>query len=217
MKTRLIYTLALAGLWVSTTTFAADNERHITLQEDIASAQLVRLDFAAGDVEITGINGNKLTADLTATCEDEGKEDCRQLLKQLDWAKKKDSTFELGLSPAAITHYNHTSIKIKVGVPKDKKLAVSLSAGELNIKDTSGCLSAEVNAGEMNISLNENQLASATLSAKVGDVKLKLPKGDEIAGERSMLVGASLDWVKGPGSCHTQASVLTGEANLLLK
>lgn len=101
-------------------------------------------------------------------------------------------------------------------MPEDKKLEVSLSAGELNISGTSACLIADLNAGEINITLKENQLASASLSSKVGDVRLTTTNGETIEGERSLLIGAKLDWTKGAGSCHTKASVLTGEANLTL-
>ncbi len=206
-------TLAMA---FSTVAFATEGERSITLQEDLAQADLLRVSIPAGEVEIVGTSGAGLTAVVTAVCQQENRENCYQLIKELSWSKKTGEVAELGLSPAGITHYDHVTLKVKIGVPKDKKLEVNLNAGELRISDTSACLTAEVNAGEININLKESQLASADLSAKVGDVKLTTPKGETIAGERSLLVGAQLNWHKGTGSCHTQAKVLTGEANLLL-
>ncbi len=86
----------------------------------------------------------------------------------------------------------------------------------LNFNGTSTCLTANVNAGEINIKLKETQLASAELNAKVGDVKLITANGETIEGSRSLLVGASLEWNKGTGTCHTKASVLAGEAQLVL-
>lgn len=212
MKTTILSLLCLLG---TSAAFASEGERHIALQADIADAEFIRVDIPAGDVEITGISGNKLTAEVTATCQNEGREDCYTLLKQLDWTKKTGRRFELGLTPG-ITHYNHVTMKIKVGVPRDKPLDASLSAGELRINDTSACLVAEVNAGEITMNLNASQLASAELSAKVGDVTLTNPKGETVSGERSLLVGANLEW-KGSGNCQTKAKVLTGEAKLVLK
>jgi len=209
--------LVLLGAFSSAAVFATDGERHISLKQDVATAELIRISVPAGDVEVVGITGTNLTAEVTAVCQEEDRPACHQLLKELDWARKTGSTSELSLTPASITSFNHVTLKIKVGVPQDKKLEVNLSAGELNISGTSACLVAEVNAGEININLKESQLASADLSAKVGDVKLTTSKGGTIAGERSLLVGARLDWAKGTGSCHTQAKVLTGEANLMLK
>jgi hypothetical protein len=220
MKTTLIYTLALASLYGSTQVFAADGERLLTLQEDVAAAELIRLDIPSGDVEVIGTSGNRLTAQMTATCEDEGREACQKQLEQLDWAKKAGNTFELGLSPAGVTNYNHMNMKIKIGVPRDKSLDVSLSAGALRISDSSACVTASVIAGEIDLRLAANQLTAAALSAKVGDVKLTNPKGDTLSGERSLLVGANLDW-KNPNSarasCRVNASVLTGEARLTVK
>jgi hypothetical protein len=219
-RNKIVYSaLTLAVAFNSAMAFATEGERTITLQEDVAGAELIRLNVPAGDVEITGTTGNNLTAVVTATCQKEKQENCYQVLKDLAWSKKTGSVTELDLAPASITRYDHVTIKVKFGVPKDKKLEVNLSAGELRIAETSACLTADVNAGEINIKLKESQLASAELSAKVGDVKLVTAKGDRIEGERSLLVGASLDW-KGAGTnigaCHTKASVLAGEAQLVL-
>lgn|GEM_PF-766069 len=209
-------TLSLLVVFSSPAALATDAERNITLQEDVAQAELIKLNVPAGDVEITGTTGNSLTAVVTATCQKGSLEkNCYQVLKDLGWNKKIGSVAEFDLSPTGITRYDHVTIKVKFGVPKDKKLEVNLSAGELRIAGTSACLTANVNAGELSIKLKESQLASAELSAKVGDAKLVTAKGETIEGERSLLVGASLDW-KGTGTCPTKASVLAGEAQLIL-
>lgn len=200
----------------SAAAFAAEGEKTVTLQEDVSAAELIKLNVPAGDVEIIGIAGNSLTAVVTGVCQPEHREHCNQLLKELGWSKKTGSVTELGLSPSGITRYDNVTIKVKLGVPKDKKLEVSVSAGELRMEGTSACLTAEVNAGQINIKLKENQLASAELNAKVGDAKLVNAQGHTIEGERSLLVGAHLEWNKGTGTCHTKASVLAGEAQLVL-
>jgi hypothetical protein len=156
---------------------------------------------------------------VKASCQQEKRDKCLELLKELGWSKKTGNITEFGLSPSGITRYDHVTLKVKFGVPKDKKLEVNLTAGELRVEGTSACLTANVNAGEINIKLKESQLASAELRAKVGDAKLVTAKGETIEGERSLLVGASLDW-KGSGTnkgaCHIKASVLAGEAQLIL-
>ena len=208
-------TLSLLVVFSSTGALAGDGERSITLQDDVVGAELIRLNVPAGDLEITGTTGNSVTAVVTATCQKENQDNCYQVLKDLAWSKKTGSIAEFGLSPSGITRYDHVTINVKFGVPKDKALEVNLSAGELRIAGASACLSANVNAGEVNIKLKESQLASAELSAKVGDAKLVTAKGEAIEGERSLLVGASLDW-KGTGTCHTKASVLAGEVQIVL-
>ena len=214
---KIVYSaLTLAMVFNSAMAFATEGERTITLQEDVSQAELLRLDVPAGDVEIVGATGNGLTAVVTAVCQKENRENCYQLIKELSWSKKIGTVTELSLSPSSLTRYDHITIKVKLGVPKDKKLEVSLSAGELSIEGTSACLTAEVNAGQINIKLKENQLASAELNTKVGDAKLVNAQGHTIEGERSLLVGAHLEWNKGTGTCHTKASVLAGEAQLVL-
>ncbi len=208
-------TLSLLAVFSSAVALAGDGERSITLQEDVSGAELIRLDVPAGDVEITGTTGTSVTAVVKASCQQEKRDKCLELLKELGWSKKTGNVTEFGLSPSGITHYDHVTLKVKLGVPKDKKLEVNLTAGELRIEGTSACLTANVNAGEVNIKLKESQFATAELRAKVGDAKLVTAKGETIEGERSLLVGASLDW-KGTGTCHTKASVLAGEARMVL-
>ncbi len=208
-------TFSLLAVFSSATALASEGERNITLQEDVSTANLIKLNVPVGEVIVSGTTGNNLTAVATISCQKEKRENCYQLLKELSWSKTTGNTAEFSLAPGGITRYDHVSIKIKFGVPQDKKLDINLSAGELRIDNTSACLNAEVNAGEINIKLKEDQLDSAKLTAKVGDVKLVTARGDAIEGERSMLVGASLDW-KGTGTCQTKASVLAGEVHLEL-
>lgn len=209
-------TLSLITLCCSAVVFAKDDERTITLQDNVTTAELIKIDISAGQVLISGTTGNTLTAELTASCQPKkDKESCTKLLKELAWSRTVGSTIELGLAPSGINRFDDMNIQVKFGIPKDKKLEVNLSAGELRIDGTSACLTASVNAGEIQIKLKEDQLASAELSAKVGDVKLTTA-GNTIEGNRSWLVGASLDWNKGTGTCHTKASILAGEAQLVL-
>lgn len=207
-------TLALANIF-SATAFATEGERNVTLQEDVSSAELLRLAIPAGEVLVTGTTGNNLTAVVTATCKKERKA-CAEFLAKLAWDKKTGNTTELQLKPADMSNYNDITIKVKIGVPKDKKLEVSLAAGELTLEDTSGCVSADVSAGQLNLKLKESQLASAELRANVGDAKLITAKGETIAGDRSLLVGATLDWAKGAGTCHAKAGVTAGEVKLVI-
>lgn len=208
--------LTFASLFGSALAFAAEGERTVTLQEDVAKAELIRIHIPAGDVDITGTTGSNLTAVVTAICQQENRDSCNQFIKELSWAKKVGDVTELGLTPAGITKYDHVTIKVKIAAPNDTKLEVNLSAGELRITDTSACVMADVNAGELNLNLKESQLASAELNAKVGDVKLSTAKGTT-EGDRSLLVGANLKWDKGTGACHLKANVLAGEVHLTLK
>ena len=215
MYNTLTFPLTLAIALTSATVFATEGERTITFQEDVSAAQLIRLEVSAGEVEVIGIPGNNLTAVVTGSCQKEKQESCQKLLKELSWSTKAGKITELGLSPSTIDDYDHATIKVKIGVPKDKKLEVNLSAGKLHISGTSACVTAQVNAGELHITLEKSQLDSAELSAKVGDVKL-VTSTETTQGERSLLVGANLVWDEGTGSCRAKATVLAGEAQLKL-
>lgn len=200
----------------SSMAFATEDERQISLQQDVASAELIRLSVPAGEVDIVGITGTNLVAEVTAVCEDEAREACLDLLKELGWAQKIDNTADFLLMPEGASHFNNVKIKVKIGVPQDKPLQVNVSAGELTISETSGCLKAELGAGQIDLRLKQSQLAAVALAAKVGDVKLINLQGESTSGQRSLIVGANLEW-QGTGKCHTEAKVLAGEAKLTLK
>ncbi len=216
-RTRIICgTLALAAMFTSATCIAQDGEKRITLQENSGKAETIKLIIPAGKMLVSGTTGSTVTAELTASCQPKkDKEKCAKLLKELAWAQKLGPVAEFGLSPSDISEYNDMNIQVKFSVPKDKKLNVSLSAGDLRIEGTSACLDAEVHAGQIQINLKEAQLASAELVSRVGDVHMITSKG-RVDGNRSLLVGANLEWNKGAGACHTEASVLAGEVQLKL-
>jgi len=220
MYSKLIFrSVALLLIASSAPTFAQENQKKQTFQGDVASADVINLDIPAGKVVIVGVKSNKLEAEVIATCKDkkaEDKEACQALLNELSWSKKLGKTTELLLMPPKITRYEDVTIEVKISVPESKTLNVKLAAGELHISGTSACLTAEVNAGDLSMTLKESQVASAQLNAKVGDVNLTTATGEKISGERSMLVGAELNWAKGKGTCRTKASLLAGEARLIL-
>lgn len=209
--------LVLLGSFCSAVVFAKEGEKHMSFQQDVASADVIRLHVPAGDVDIVGITGNNLMAEVTAVCKDGERQACQRLLQGLDWTKRLGRSAEFSLMPDSASSFNPVTIKVKIGVPQNKKLEVKVSAGEVSITDTSACLTADLNAGELNIALKENQLGSAALKAMVGDVKMTRVTGEQISGRRSVLVGAKLALDKGAGECHTQAKVLAGEVHLTLK
>jgi len=211
--------LALLGFSVSGFTLASENQKVQRFEADVANAQHISLDVPAGQVMVVGTAGNKLVAEVKASCKDvkrTDKDSCEALLKELDWSKKIGKNTEIGLVPEKITRYDNIQIEVKVSLPADKKLNVNLAAGDLNLDGTNACIEASVNAGQLNLKLKESQLASAELHAKVGEAKLTNTKGETRSGERSMLVGANLTWDKGTGACHAKADVMAGEVHLTL-
>lgn len=216
--------LTLLAAFCSGVAFAIEGERHITMQQDVGNAKVIRLNLPVGDVAVTGIAGNTITTEVTASCKDvptEKRLKCYELLTKLEWTQKigstSTSTSTFALAPTGISHYDHAKVEIKIGVPQDKNLNIDLSVGSLNITGTSGCLTADVNAGEIHITQEEAQLAAAKLSANVGDVELTSAGGEKTVGKRSLLVGANLSWTQGKGDCEIEAGVLAGKVNLVLK
>jgi len=213
---KAIQTLLLTTAFSTTGAFADDSKRTITLQEDVAKAQIIKLNLPVGKVVISGVVGSTLKADVIGSCKDATTDACKPLFDQLAWTKKLGTTSEFSLNPSSVMTYDNVDIQITISLPKDKKLEIYQGAGELNLMDTNACLTAELKAGELKIEANESQLALANLASTVGDVNLINAKGQLTQGARSKLVGAEHTW-KGAGKCQLKANVLAGQVSLKLK
>ncbi len=86
-RNKIVYSaLALAMALNSARAFATEGERNITLQEDVSTANLIKLNVPVGEVIVSGSTGNNLTAVATISCQKEKRENCYQLLKELSWS-----------------------------------------------------------------------------------------------------------------------------------
>ncbi|MFO1389287.1 hypothetical protein [Cellvibrio sp.] len=217
LKTHLI-AVTLLAFTISGTALANDNQNSKRFEADVSQAQDITIDIPAGQVLVVGATGNKLLAEVKASCKQDRKIDranCESVLNDLGWSNKMGKGAALSLIPNKITRYNDIQIDIKISVPNDKPLNIIQAAGELSIEGTSACLNANLNAGQLNLKLKESELGSAELHAKVGDAKLTDVRGQTRSGERSLLVGANLSH-KGNGSCSAKADVMAGEVHLTL-
>jgi hypothetical protein len=213
---KTIQTLLLITTFGAADSFADDSKRTITLQEDVAKAQVIKLNLPVGKVVISGTTGNTIKAEVTGICKEETPENCTPLFDQLAWAKKLEATAEFSLNPSSVMTYDNVDIQININLPKDKKLEVYQGAGELSLVGTNACLIAELKAGELKIEANERELASANLASTVGDVSLINTKGQVSQGARAKLVGSELAW-KGFGKCQLKANVTAGKVTMKLK
>lgn len=198
--------------------FASANQTSQRFEADVSQAQDITIDIPAGQVLVVGATGNKLLAEVKATCKQDkpiDRTNCQAVLNDLGWSNKMGKGAQLSLVPAKITRYDDIQIDIKISVPNDKPLNIIQAAGDLSIDGTSACVNASLNAGQLSLKLKESQVAAAELHAKVGDVKLTDTKGQTRSGERSLLVGADLSH-KGSGSCPIKAEVMAGEVHLTL-
>lgn len=205
--------VTLLAFAASGSAFANDNQTSQRFEADVSQAQYISIDIPAGQVLVVGATGNKLLAEVKASCK-QGR-DCQAVLSDLGWSNKMGKGAQLSLVPAKITRYDDIQIDIKISVPNDKPLNIIQAAGDLNIEGTSACVNASLNAGQLSLKLKESKVATAELHAKVGDAKLTDSRGQTGAGERSLLVGADLNH-KGSGSCPVKAEVMAGEVHLTL-
>lgn len=210
--------VTVIALWCSAAAFGEPPERKTVVELDVSTADVVVVHVPAGQLNISGTTGQTINAEAVISCGKSKNGECNnRSFGKIQWSSKlKENHAQLDLTPSGANQYDDISIVVNVGIPRDKTLTVNLDYGDLRLNGTSACLDANVKAGNLQLSLEEQFLASANLKAAIGDVKLTTTAGT-LPGRRSKIVGAKLEWDEGKGTCHLHAKVRAGNIDVNLE
>lgn len=211
----LIRLMLLVGfIPLSFNTFA--DQKSIKFDQDLSGADALQLSLLAGSANVYGIEGSRAIGEVTLSCEKESSRQCKAIKEKMHWTYTAGKNALIGLDPHSMNFGDQVKIHISIGVPKNLPISVAQSAGALKIENTNACLTAALAAGELSMNIKEADLRSATISATVGDAKLITTDGHTTSGKRSLLVGATIEWEHGKGSCVLKAATAAGETRLRL-
>lgn len=210
-------TVTVMALWCSTLAFGEPSKK-TAVELDVSTADAVIIHVPAGELNISGTTGQTISAEAVISCSKYKEGECSNgIFEEINWSSKLEGSLaQLDLTPSAGKQYDDISVVVNIGVPEDKTLTVNLDYGDLRLKGTNACLDVNVKAGNVELGLPEESLASANLKATIGDVSLTTQAG-RISGRRSKIIGAKLEWDEGKGACHLQATVRAGNVELHLK
>ncbi|MEL7449678.1 MAG: hypothetical protein AAFN78_10745 [Pseudomonadota bacterium] len=211
----LLITLLLLGGCASNAPFvpAADKEFRIPVPLNVALA----LDLPAGEIEVSGVDGDELTGRLSIQCR-EDKSSCFERAEKVEFvAESTADSMMLTLNKGGMTGYRGQQVKLEVDVPLSRKLHVKAGAGELLVTGVSGCLTVDMFAGEAVAYVPAERVGSVMLDAGVGDASLRFADGRDQDGRRSLLIGAEVEWLDGTGPCDVEVDLQFGEISVVLQ
>ena len=190
---------------------AADQSIDIELQEGMP----LRLLIPSGDIDVIGVKGNELHAELTIRCEtDSGK--CAERAAATGFeTTERDGRVVVGLKDISFFKSGSMEIDMKIEVPRETSVELLMGAGDLDVKDVSGCLRVDMDAGDLDVEAPADTVRSVAIDVGMGDAGLTVGKKSYEA-SRPFLVGAEVEWDEGEGECELRADLQFGDATVTL-
>jgi len=180
------------------------------LEVAVPASASVQLSLPPGDTIIEGVSEGGLKADMQIRCAS-ATGGCADRAAEVQWkVTSSDTKLELAVSPHSMLAYRDAETTTHVWVPLDHAVSVSMSAGDLEIRNLSGCLDVAMSAGDVSVEVPAASVKTAHLDANFGDASLAMP-GNSIEGHRRLLVGAEVNWQDGAGSCALSVDLGAGE------
>lgn len=169
----------------------------------------IEVRISAGEVRIVESEDTDFHAELSVFCPAPGSH-CAQKLNDLDWQVESTRRGKVvSLQPHGAFAARNADVFITVALPAGINTHIDMKAGELTASVNS-CLTVDMEAGDLRITVPESLLRSASLDVGVGDAAIR-SRGKTRSGRRSLLVGAESSWDQGSGSCDMKVDLQVGD------
>jgi hypothetical protein len=203
--------LPVATLLALSLPAAADETRRVrTLTGDLPTAgvQRVELRLPPGSVRIEASPDDRLRVELDLRCEsDDGR--CAERAERVRLgSERQGNSLDVRVEGVRTLSALKLRIRGRVLVPAGRSLEVDLPAGELDIRELRGDLHVEVGAGEVRITLREDDVRSVRLGVGIGEASLSVA-GRNIEG--SGWLGQQVRWGEGTGPARVRIGLGVGE------
>ncbi len=183
-----------------------------SLQVDIGDSGRIELRMPNGDVTVTAQAGDQATAKMEILCPSNSTRCISRARETRLVTQRRGDTIRLGVhKPPG----NNASVIIQVTVPRDRPLSIDMKYGDLTVKDLEDDLDVVMKAGAISIEMPQAAVREVKLGARFGDASLTLGGGSS-QGDRSLLVGAKVDWRSGRGPHRVDARVRFGDLRVSL-
>lgn len=186
-----------------------------TLTVPVPASARVGVAVPAGDIDIVGVSGDTLSAEMHIRCPDlEGR--CASRLAEAAFeVSTSEEGVTLSIAPDEMSSFRQARVDVTVQVPRSRLLYLELGAGDVKIEGMRNCVRGTMFAGDLGMVLPLEVVRSVRLDTDVGDASIGLP-GERREGRRSWLVGAVAEWEGGPGECDVEMHLRFGDLSLEL-
>ncbi len=181
----------------------------------IADDTALTIAIPAGEASIRGVDGSQLHGMVEVRCASLESRCAKQARKIEFTTETREDGVHVGLEPHSAWGYRRGNIKITIDVPRVKNLQVLMGPGDLDITDIRGCVSVDMDAGDVDLIAPVASIDYVHLDANFGDASLRVP--DKFyEGKRTLLVGAKVEWDEGTGPCKSEVLLQAGDINVNL-
>jgi hypothetical protein len=187
-----------------------------TLEQDYSTADVdeVYLDISVAEIEIRGVSGDRLRAQVEIECSAWRGERCRRQAEDIELnsrVRNDELILELEGYPK---NSKGLSVDILIEMPRDLRLSVDMGVGELAVEDLESDIVVDLGVGELDIEGHRAHYREVDLESGVGEVELRVD-GDRYQG--SGFISQDLRWDDGPGRSRIRADCGVGEIQVRLR
>jgi len=190
------------------------------LRLDVSPSDTLDFRFDVGEVTITGTDDEKMRAKMIVKCP-EFDNKCAKHMADIDFVS---STSAEGFSLSTNKHsafklssfkFKNATIITRIEIPIVRQVNIQMTAGELDLKHVNACINIDMSAGEVNVEVLKENIASVDIDTGVGEASLNI-NGRKVREKRSLLIGGEIQWHGGNGDCHLKIDLQAGEATVKL-
>ena len=181
---------------------------------DIAMTNGQTLDVRIPAAELTLRNSpdDRVRGELRVLCPSLNSH-CAEKLADLDFVVEDEGNrVDLRLNHNNSWRFRNGSVEIDLAVPVGYALELDLTAEAVNAV-VDNCVTADIEAGDVDFTIPIHRVGSVLLDAGVGDASLTID-GRYVSGDRSWLVGAEAEWRGGDGDCDVDIDLQAGDLRL---
>ena len=208
------YSLLAIALLTALPVVADDEVRTIRESFEVGEHE-VRLEVPIGEVYVSPSTAGQVEVELIISCSSRSAR-CRERAEEIyldsDLRRRSLALEVRGISQKLT---RRPSVDVRLKIPAASALRLDLGVGELEIKDLTGDLEADVGVGEVDVFVAEEAVGTIRLAVGVGEANLH-PRRRGQSDSGFLFLGNELEWDEGPGSAYLVIDVGVGEVNVIV-
>lgn len=187
-----------------------------SLEVAVDPAATIHLSIPVGEIEVVGVEGNRLRAQMQIGCPSTTGGCARRAERTELVHESLAEEVRVSVEPDRMNAHKKAAIRVRVELPRAAALDLDIGAGELTVRDVDACPSLRMFAGEAELRLASALVGEVTLDTGFGDAQLTLGDG-AVEGRRPFLVGSEVAWSDGSGECRVVGKLSFGELGVYLQ
>ncbi len=183
----------------------------------IPEGKAFEIAFKVGELQIEARPVYNARLEIHATCEEVSEDFCRKRVERLTLKTKElEDRVRVELTGLSRREMKKLGVEATILVPERAPLIVKMGIGTLEIDAGPQDLEIGMSIGALEVRAPWEAFRSVGLSTRIGDASLRTVEDRHLEAKRRMLIGARLNWDRGPGESHLAVKLGIGDAAVRL-